>query len=119
MNTDDADLEYWLDRWASWMRWNLGELPDAYPRIASGFQNARTNYMVAEDDAESYWECHTCPAIVRAIDAAIDSLGEREKRAVWWRYGLTRVEPTAAPVVFDQAMDRVKVLVLRRVAIAT
>jgi hypothetical protein len=118
VKSDDADLDYWLSRWANWMRWNLDELPHGNRPIACGFENARTNFMVAEDDSETYWECHTVPSIVRAIDAAIDSLGEHEKRCLWWRYGLTKIEPTAVAITFPEAFERVRVLVLKRVAIA-
>lgn len=119
MTDDDANLEHWLQGWAKWMRWKAGVGPQGYARCASGFRDTRTNYMVAEDDSEAYWDRHAVPTIIRAIDSAIDSLDDHHRRVIWWKYGLTTQEPTAAPAVFTLAFCRVKKLVLQRVAIAT
>jgi hypothetical protein len=114
----DADLEYWLSRWASWMRWNAGERPDGYPTAAAGFENSVSNFAVAEDDAETYWDTHMVPTVVRAIDAAIDSLEPDQKRAVWWKYGLTRIDPPRVAERYEEAFGQVRIFVLRRIAIA-
>jgi hypothetical protein len=100
------------------MRWNIGEMP-AMPSCAQGFGAVVSNYAVAEDDGDAYWEGHIVPSVIGAIDAAIDSLEGPQRRAIWWRYGLTRIEPENAPEQFSQAIVIVRGLVLKRVAIAT
>lgn len=117
-NTEDSDLAYWLGRWAAWMRWTAGELAQGAPSTASGFQGCTSNYAVSETDSADYWEDHQVPAIVSALDAAIDSLEPTQKRSIWWAYGLTRVEPENAAAAYLDAFGRLRVLVLRRVAIA-
>ncbi len=118
MTDADADLAYWLSKWASWMRWNASELPQGAPCIASGFEHTPSNYAVSESDSQDYWECHQVPAVIAALDAAIDSLQADQRRAIWWVYGLTRVEPPRSSNAFSEAFSALRVLVLRRVAIA-
>jgi hypothetical protein len=108
---------YWLDRWASWMRWNAGEYPQV-PSCAAGFSGAASNYAVAETDSADYWDGHVVPMIIGVVDAAIDDLPPDHKRAIWWKYGITRIEPPGAVIVFEEAFQRVRVYVLDRVAIA-
>lgn len=117
-NEADADLDFWLAKWASWMRWNGGELPQGAPSVAAGFDQTPSNYAVAESDAEDYWAAVMVPCVISALDAAIDSLEPPQRRAIWWRYALTRIEPDDAPRAFMDACGKLRVLVLRRVAIA-
>ena len=118
MTDVDADLAHWLSLWASWMRWNTGELPAGAPCVASGFEHTPSNYAVSESDGQDYWEGHIVPATIGALDAAIDSLEPSQRRAIWWRYGLTRIEPDDAPRAFCEAWECLRILVLKRVAIA-
>lgn len=118
MTDDDAKLDEWIQRWASWIKWNAGGLPDGYRTVSSGFDNCRTNWMTAETDSNDYWETHQVPKYVLAVDGAVDSLEPKEKEVVWWMYGLRRLEPTAAPIVFPVVFRKLRVLVLKRVAIA-
>ena len=118
MQSDDADLEHWLREWSRWMKWNIGELPDGYPTCGCGFEGTPSNYAVSESDGEDYWRGHVVPAILGAVDAAIDSLEPDQKRAIWWKHGLTRVEPPNAPSAYTAAFRAVRVYVIQRVAIA-
>lgn len=113
-----ADLDFWLSRWAAWMRFNAGELPPGAPCVAAGFQSCPSNYAVSESDSADYWEQHAVPTVLAALDAAIDSLEPPQRRAIWWRYGLTRIEPGNAPRAFTDACGKLRVLVVKRVAIA-
>lgn len=116
--TDDALLAHWLARWAAWMKWTHGEYAPGHPPVASGFQNACSNYAVAEDDGDAYWDGHVCPAIIHAIDAAVDSLSAPERQAVWWKHGLTRQEPPNAVSAYAIAYVRMRRLIEARTAIA-
>ncbi len=119
--TDDADLAYWLSRWASWMRWNMGELPSGAPSTAAGFQCSASNYAVSETDSNDYWDGCVVPAVVAAVDSAIDSLAPQYRVAVWVKFGL-RKKPAPIPEnvaeLYSEAFDQLRALVLRRVAIA-
>ena len=117
---DDGDqaLLFWLASWARWMRNAQSELP-GQPSVASGFANAVSNYAVASEDGDTYWEVHFVPHVLSAIDSAIDSLPEPQRQAIWYRYGLTRIEPRLeASKGFAEAFSAVRLLVLQRVAIA-
>jgi len=111
------DLDFWLREWARWMRWNLEE--GGYPPTASGFGGAVSNFAVSEDDGNDYYETRVQPAIIQAIDAAIDSLPLAYRRAIWHHYGLCRAETQLNGCTpFPAAFSAVRVLVLARVAIA-
>lgn len=116
--TDDALLAHWLARWAAWMRWTAGEYPCGAPSIASGFQSAQSNYAVSADDPSDYWDGHVVPGILSAIDAAVDSLSEHERKAVWWKHGLTRQEPPNACSTYAIAYVHVRRLIAQRTSIA-
>jgi hypothetical protein len=115
--TTDADIEHWLREWSRWMRWSA--IDGDYPPTASGFGGAVSNFAVSDEDSRDYYETRVAPGIIEAIDAAIDSLPLSYRRAIWHRYGLCREKTQPEDCTgFQEAFSAVRVLVLKRVAIA-
>lgn len=78
-----AAVENWVRAWAASQRNDAAELQRLlHPPIAAGAGMAVSNYAVAEDDGEAYYERHL-GAQVANVDAAMDDLSAGPHWAYW------------------------------------
>lgn len=116
MLTDGADLRHWLAIWARWMRIHSSDL--GYPKHASAMGDSLSNFMAGEDDSENYWQKHRVPVVVQVIDCCIDDLDPRQKQAIWYGHGISRIPPEDVAYLYGEAFDNLQRMVCKRIAIA-